>query len=466
MKLMIKLYNTLSRKKEVFKPLRDKRVSLYTCGPTVYWFAHIGNLRTYLFEDILKRVLIYNRYKVKHVMNITDVGHLTGDQDVGEDKILIGAKREKKTAKEIARFYENAFKRDLKRLNILEPDIYIRATETIKDQIELIRILEKKGFTYIIEDGVYFDTLKLKKYGRLWPKKMKILPGARVKMVPGKKNPTDFALWKFAKKRKEMVWDSPWGKGFPGWHTECVVMAKKELGIPFDIHCGGIDHILIHHTNEIAQAEAAFSKILAKYWIHGEFLLVEGNKMAKSFGNIYTLDDLIKKGFQPLAYRYLCLGAHYRSKLNFTFEALKSAQNALENLQEKVREIKSEISEQRVKSNEKNYKKEFLKFINDDLNIPKALALMWRLIGDQKVLAKEKYEILLDFDRVFGLGLGKIKQIKVPQKIKKLLKIREEYRKKGEFEKADRIREKIKETGYWVEDTKEGPKIKKLSHQL
>jgi cysteinyl-tRNA synthetase len=461
---MIKLYNTLTRKKEVFKPLKDKIVGLYTCGPTVYWFAHIGNLRTYIFEDILKRVLIYNGYKVKHVMNITDVGHLVSDQDVGEDKILVAAKRERKSAKEIARFYEKAFKRDLKRLNILEPDVWIRATETIKDQIELIKILEKKGFTYVIEDGVYFDTSKLKKYGRLWPKEMKILPGARIEMVPGKKNPTDFALWKFAKERKEMIWDSPWGKGFPGWHTECVVMSMKELGIPFDIHCGGIDHILIHHTNEIAQAEAAFGKILARYWLHGEFLLVEGKKMAKSFRNIYTVEDLIKKGFNPLAYRYLCLGTHYRSKLNFTFEALKSAQNALENLHEKVRELKSKNSEQRTKNNGKRYKREFLKFINDDLDTPKALALMWKLIGDKNISSKEKYEILLDFDKVLGLSLEKIKKIKIPPRIKELVKIREEYRKKGDFEKADEIREKIKEMGYWIEDTKEGPRIKKIKH--
>jgi cysteinyl-tRNA synthetase len=459
---MLWLYNTLKKKKEIFKPLKDKKVGLYTCGPTVYWFAHIGNLRTYIFEDLLKRILIYNGYKVKHVMNITDVGHLVSDQDVGEDKILVTAKRERKSAKEVARFYEKVFKRDLKRLNILEPDVWIRATKTIKDQIELIKILEKRGFTYVIEDGVYFDTSKLKKYGRLWPQKMKILPGARVEMVPGKKNPTDFALWKFAKERKEMVWDSPWGKGFPGWHTECVVMAIKELGIPFDIHCGGVDHILIHHTNEIAQAEAAFSKILARYWLHGEFLLVEGKKMAKSLGNIYTLDDILKKGFNPLAFRYLCLGTHYRSKLNFTFESLKSAQNALENLYEKVRELKSTKNKQRATNNGKKYKREFLEFINDDLNTPKALALMWKLIGDQKISNKEKYKILLDFDRIFGLGLERVKRIKIPQEIKELVKIREEYRKEGEFEKADEIRKKIKEMGYWIEDTKEGPRIKKI----
>jgi cysteinyl-tRNA synthetase len=463
---MLKLYNTLTRKKQIFRPLRPQQVGLYTCGPTVYWFAHIGNLRTYIFEDVLKRVLEYNGYKVKHVMNITDVGHLTSDADTGEDKIERAAKKEKKSAWEIAKFYEKAFKKDLKLLNIKEPDIWIRATETIEDQINLIKILEKKGFTYKISDGIYFDSSKLKSYGRLWPKKMKIKAGARIEMVPGKKNPTDFALWKFTPKgiKRQMEWDSPWGRGFPGWHTECVVMSKKFLGIPFDIHCGGVDHILIHHTNEIAQAEAAFRKILANYWLHGEFLLVEGKKMAKSLGNIYTLNDLIKKGFNPLAYRYLCLGAHYRSKLNFTFEGLKASQNALENLYQKIIEIKSKVKSQKSKLQFKiqNYKKRFLNFINDDLNTPKALALMWDLIGDEKIPNERKYNLLLDFDRVFGLNLEKIKKPKIPQKLKELVKIREEYRKRGDFKSADEIRKKIKEMGYWIEDTREGPKIKKI----
>jgi cysteinyl-tRNA synthetase len=460
---MVKFFNTLTRKKEIFKPLKDKKVGLYTCGPTTYWFAHIGNLRTYIFEDLLKRVLLYHGYKVKHVMNITDVGHLVSDQDVGEDKILLAAKRERKSAKEIARFYEMAFKRDLKRLNILAPTVWIRASETIKEQIELIKILEKKGFTYRLEDGIYFDTSKLKKYGRLWPKKMKILPGARVEIVPGKKNPTDFALWKFAKERKEMVWNSPWGLGFPGWHTECVVMSLKELGVPFDIHCGGVDHILIHHTNEIAQAEAAFSKILAKYWLHGEFLLVEGMKMAKSLKNIFTLDDLIKRGFHPLAFRYFCLGAHYRSKLNFTFEALKASQNALENLYQKISDFKTK----KIVSNSKpkilkDYQRKFLDFVGDDLNIPKALALAWKVVRENRIDERQKYLLLLDFDKIFGLDLAKVKKIKIPKKIRELLKKREEYRKTGDFEKADKIREEIKKMGYQVEDTKEGPKLKKI----
>jgi len=455
------LFNTLSRKKEVFLPIKKKEVRIYTCGPTVYWFPHIGNLRTYIFEDVLKRVLIYNGYKVKHVMNITDVGHLVSDQDVGEDKILLAAKREKKSAKEIARFYEKKFKENLKKLNVLEPTVWVRATATIKDQVNFIKILEKKGFTYIIEDGVYFDTSKLKKYGRLWPKGMKILPGARVEMVRGKKNPTDFALWKFAKERKEMVWQSPWGKGFPGWHTECVVMAKKFLGIPFDIHCGGIDHILIHHTNEIAQAEAGFSKILANYWLHSEFLLVEGKKMAKSLGNIFTLDDLIQKGFDPLSFRYFCLQAHYRSKINFSFQSLKSCDIALKNLKNLIIEFKK--NKDRINNLKvKNYKKKFLKIINNDLDTPKAIALMWEMINDKLLSEREKYVLLLDFDQVFGLNLAKIKPSKIPSQIKKLLKEREKYRKEKKWEMADKIREEIEKKGFKIEDTKEGPILKKI----
>jgi len=461
-KLMIKFFNTLSRKIEVFNPLKNKKVGLYTCGPTVYWFAHIGNLRTYIFEDVLKRVLLYNGYKVKHVMNITDVGHLVSDEDVGEDKILLAAEREKKSAKEIAKFYEKAFKKDLRRLNILEPDVWVRATETIKDQIEFIKILEKKGFTYLTEDGVYFDTSKLKKYGRLWPKGMKILPGARVEIIPGKRNPTDFALWKFAKKRKEMVWNSPWGRGFPGWHTECVVMAKNFLGVPFDIHCGGIDHILIHHTNEIAQAEAAFSKILANYWLHGEFLLVEGKKMAKSLGNVFTLNDLIQKGFNPLSFRYFCLQAHYRSKLNFTFEALKASESALKNLYSLVSFL---ASQKNKKINLKKIQKEkerFLKIVNEDLNTPQALALMWEVLLNKSLNENEKYLILTDFDRIFGLNLDKIPALKIPKKIEKMVSKREKLRKEKKWEEADKIREKIKEAGFIIEDTESGPKIRKI----
>ena len=371
---MLKLFNTLTRKKENFNPvpelrlarsvrdrapsakdklprgkaLRNKNVGIYTCGPTVYNYAHIGNLRTYLFEDVLKRVLAYNGFKVKHVMNITDVGHLTSDADTGEDKLEKGAHREKKTVWQIAEFYTRTFKKDLKNLNILEPNVWLKATETIKEQIALLKKLEAKGFTYKIDDGLYFDTSKLKNYGALWGSKkpIELKPGARVKMVKGKKLPTDFALWKCTPHgvKRQMEWPSPWCRGFPGWHTECVVMAIKELGIPFDIHAGGIDHIPIHHTNEIAQAQAAYGKNLARFWLHGEFLIEKKGKMSKSKGDILILDTLIKKGFNPLSYRYLTLTAHYRAKLTFSWKSLEAAQNALNNLYAKVTETRSPLT--------------------------------------------------------------------------------------------------------------------------
>jgi cysteinyl-tRNA synthetase len=479
--MALMLYNTLSRKKETFRPLRKGKVGLYTCGPTVYWFAHIGNLRTYIFEDILRRALEYNGYKVNQVMNITDVGHLTSDADTGEDKMEKGAKREGKTAWEIAKFYTEAFQKDIKRLNIEEPTLWVKATDHIKEQIRLIKVLEKKGFTYKISDGIYFDTSELKDYGKLaGPGKRKIKAGARVapqqvrgnpelyrriEMVPGKKNPTDFALWKFSKPnvKRQMEWESPWGRGFPGWHTECVAMSAKYLGIPFDIHTGGIDHIPIHHTNEIAQAEAAFGKVLAKFWLHGEFLLLKGGRMGKSEGNIINLDALLKKGFNPLAYRYLCLTAHHLSKLSFSWQNLKAAQNALDNLYQKIIEIKSEKkSPKSQKSHSTEFKAKFLNFINDDLNIPKALALTWNLIKNQGISNQEKYKLLLDFDKVLGLDFDKIKKLKIPQEIKELIELREQYRKKGDYKKSDEIRMKIKEKGWWIEDTKEGSKIKRL----
>ena len=471
---MLKLQNTLTGKKEIFKPIKNGKVGLYTCGPTVYWYAHIGNLRTYLFEDILKRTLEYQEYKVNHTMNITDVGHLTSDADTGEDKLEKGAKREKKTAWEIADFYAKAFKKDLKLLNIKEPNIWVKATDTIDDQINLIKILEKKGFTYKIKDGIYFNTSKLKTYGRFFrKKKIDLRAGARVKMASGKKNLTDFALWKFTPKgtKRQMEWQSPWGVGFPGWHTECVVMGIKNLGIPFDIHCGGIDHISIHHTNEIAQAEAAYKKDLAKFWLHGEFLILKQGKMAKSEGNIITLKDLInpapkqvrsgtRKKFNPLSYRYLCLNAHYRSKLTFSWNAMKGTENSLNNLYQKTEEIKSQIPNTKFQILKNNsYQKKFLEFISDDLDMPKALALMWQLIKDKKVSPKEKYNLLLDFDKVLGLNLGKIKKTKIPKEIMELAAEREKCRKQKKWEKSDKIRKKIKKKGYIVKDTKSGPKI-------
>lgn len=469
---MIKFFNTLTHKKQIFKPLKDKLVRLYTCGPTVYSYAHIGNLRTYIFEDILKRVLRYNGFKIRHVMNITDVGHLTSQADSGEDKMELAAKKEKRDAWAIAKFYTEAFKKDLKNLNIEEPDIWVKATETIKDQIELIKILEKKGFTYRIKDGIYFDTAKLKTYGRLWPKNLKkyikesdLAKYARIEQIEGKKSLTDFALWKFTPEgvKRQMEWDSPWGKGFPGWHTECVVMASKFLGIPFDIHCGGIDHILIHHTNEIAQSEAAYGKILANYWLHGEFLILDKGKMSKSEGNFITLNDLIAKNFDPLAYRYFCFTTHYRQKLTFSWEGLSAAQAALNRLYEKVKEFKKEaknnrlIAEKRVKK----YQKKFISLISNDLKMPQTLALMWQLIKDKNISNSEKYYLLINFDEVFGFNLAKLKEETIPQNILKLIKKREIYRQQKNYQKADELRKKIKNLGYIIEDTPSGSVVRR-----
>lgn len=446
---MIKFYNTLTRKKQNFKPIKNKKAGFYSCGPTVYSFAHIGNLRTYIFTDTLKRVLEYNGFKVKHVMNITDVGHLTSDADTGEDKLEKAAQKENKTAWEIADFYTQVFKKDLAALNIIEPLIWAKATGHIKEQIDLIKKLEKKGFNYKIPDGIYFDTSKIKDYGKLAGLDKKGLKaGARVEMVEGKKNITDFALWKFSPKdsKRQMEWDSPWGIGFPGWHTECIAMAKKYLGIPFDIHTGAVDLIPTHHTNEIAQAKAAFDKNLANYWLHSEHLLLEGGKMAKAEGNVILLKNIIEKGFNPLAFRYLCLTAHYKSKLNFTWNSLEAAQNALTKLSQ------FDGSVHRTEQD----KREFLKYINDDMDTPRALALIWKLAKENKL----SRELLLDFDKVLGLSLGGTKEKEIPEEIKKLVEKREELRKNKNFEEADKIRKEIESKGFIVEDTSQGPVLK------
>lgn len=466
---MLKLYNTLTRKIEEFEPLIRGMAGLYTCGPTVYNYAHIGNLRTYVFEDILKRVLLYNLYNVKHVINITDVGHLTSDADTGEDKIEEKALKEKKSAWEIAKFYEEAFKKDMKLLNILEPDVWCRATEHIKEQIELIKKLEERGYTYIIEgDGVYFDTSKFKDYGKLAKlKKSNLRAGARVEIIQGKRNTTDFALWKFSKEdsKRQMEWPSPWGIGFPGWHVECSAMSMKYLGETFDIHCGGIDHIPVHHANEIAQSEAATGKKFVNYWIHGNFLVMKQGKMAKSEGNFLTLQNLLDKGYEPLAYRYFCLTAHYKSELIFSWENLDAANNAFKNLKNKVREVKSNLCGSARSIKVQEYKQQFVESINNDLDLPKALAIFWKALKDEDLSNTEKYGLIIDFDKVFGLRLDQIKEeeIIINEALKKLIDEREKARKDKNWKKADEIREKIKKLGFLVDDTSEGPKLRRFS---
>ena len=462
--MTIQLYNTLSRKKEAFKPIEKGRVSLYTCGPTVYWYAHIGNLRTYIFEDILRRTLEYNNYKVKQVMNITDIGHLTSDADEGEDKIIKAALHEQKTPKEIAEFYTKTFQADLKKLNILEPNIWCKVTEHIKEQIELIQKLEKNGYTYQAGGNIYFNTVKFKNYDKLARLNLKATGKARIEKDPNKKNPHDFVLW-FTKSKfqeQEMKWPSPWGEGYPGWHIECSAMSMKYLGENFDIHCGGIDHIPVHHTNELAQSEAATGKKFVNYWLHGDFLLLDQGKMAKSEGKIITLNNLIEKSFNPLAFRYLCLTAHYRSKLNFNWQSLEAAQNALN----KLYEIFDSYETTKISCLE--YEKQFLQAINDDLNTPQALAVTWQMVKDKKLPISCKKQSLIKFDKILGLNLRKTEKamekaqkIELPADIKKLGQLREQARQNKDWQKADEIRKQIQEKGYEVEDTAEGLKIKK-----
>ncbi|KKR20465.1 MAG: Cysteine-tRNA ligase [Parcubacteria group bacterium GW2011_GWE2_39_37] len=489
------LYNTLNKRKEEFRPLVDNKVGLYTCGPTVYNYAHIGNLRTYIFEDILKRVLLYNGYKVKHIMNITDVGHLTGDMNMGEDKLELGAKREGKTAWEIAEFYTKAFNEDVSKLNILKPDKQPKATDYIQEQIDLIKKLEKKGYTYKTSDGIYFDTAKFKNYNKLSHLKLdELKEGARVERNLEKKNPTDFALWKFSEpltppslratspykeedkiSRRQMEWESPWGVGFPGWHIECSAMSLKLLGKQLDIHCGGIDHINIHHTNEIAQSEAATGRKFFNYWLHGAFLnIAGGKKMAKSDENFLTLENaLVKKGINPLAYRYGALSTHYRKPMEYSEEAIRSAQKGLDKLWKKIMELKEQKAEGKDRKVNAEFKIQFLKVINDDLNTPKALALVQKVLKSD-LSPEEKFATVLDFDQVLGLGLDIIK-IRVEKSVifkwdiegtqpeaARLLKLREKARAEKNWPESDRLREEIEKLGYSVEDTKEGMRIKKI----
>ncbi len=461
---MLKLYNTLSRKKEIFRPLKDKRIGIYSCGPTVYWNQHIGNMYAYVQWDALVRFLKYLKYKVKWVMNITDVGHMTSDQDAGEDKMEKGARREGLSVWEIAEKYIKQFLESMNLLNIQEPDVLCRAIEHIREQIGLIKKIEANGFTYRTKTGLVFDTSKFSgysKFARLNLKKQYV--GSRVEVDVEKKQPWDFLLWVTNQPRHIMQWDSPWGKGFPGWHVECTAMSTKYLGNQFDIHTGGKEHIPVHHTNEIAQAYGAFGKQTANYWLHNEWLFIEKTKVSKSLGNIILVTDFIQKGFNPLAFRYLVLTSHYRQGLNFTWKGLGAAQNALDNLYEKIRELKAlKGNVKSLKLRTKDYQKKFIDYLSDDLNIPRALALMWNLLKDRNVSNQEKYQLLLDFDKVFGLKLAEVKKEKIPEQIKKLAETREKYRKEGSWQKSDEVRLKIKEMGYWIEDTKKGPKIKRL----
>ena len=454
----LKLYNTLKRAKEDFEPIAPPQVGMYTCGPTVYNYQHVGNYRTYIFEDVLKRALAYWGYKVRHVMNITDVGHLTSQADEGEDKMEVGAAREGKSAWEIARFYSEAFLNDCRELNLLAPDELCRATDHIEDQIDLIKRLEGRGLIYATSDGLYYDTAKFSGYGRLAGEGhiAGLREGARVEANPEKRGPTDFAVWKFSPKgkKRQMEWGSPWGVGFPGWHIECSAMAMKYLGESFDIHCGGVDHIPIHHTNELAQSEGATGKTFARFWLHAEFLLMGSAKMAKSSGGFITLSDLKAKGFDPLDYRYHCLSAHYRKQLDFSWEALESAKTARRRLRDIARQLVSEPAAPPPADCEARFREA----VSDDLNMPEALSAVWDGLRDTELACGARRAFLENAERVLGLKLFESDSMELDAALGELLERREAARREKDFALSDRLRKELGEKGILVEDTKQGQK--------
>lgn len=465
----MKLFNTLTRKKQVFKPLRTGKVSFYACGPTVYSSPHIGHARMYLFEDVLRRTLEYTGYKVHHVMNVTDVGHLVGDGDLGEDKVESAAKKEGIKVSEITHKYFDEFKRDLKELNILMPNKFAWATKYIPQQKQLVERIYAKKYAYLTDDGIYFDTQKFGKYGKLGglDKRKAEESQSRTGVDPDKKHPFDFALWKFSYSPRLQEWSSPLKikqKGFPGWHLECSAISTAELGQPFDLHAGGIDHVTTHHNNEIAQSEAGFGKPLANYWVHGEHLLMKDSthgqtKMSKSLGNVTSLSSLKDEGFDPLAFRYLTLTTHYRTRLVFSKTALQASQVALNKMREIVLEAKS--SKQTNGKVILKYKTKFEKAISDDLNTAQGLAVAWEMLKSANSLA-DKFATLLDFDRVLGLGLEGYRGEKIPANILMMAKEREKARKDKDWARSDVIRDEIEKMGFRVKDTPSGYELSKI----
>ena len=466
----MKIYNTLSRKIDEFKPINLPRVSIYICGPTVYDYAHLGHSRTYINSDILRRALKWLGYEMKTVMNITDVGHLTSNADSGEDKMEKKAKKESKDIREIAKFYTEDFWQMSESLNIIKPDKITPATEYIQEMIELIERLEKKDFTYKTKDGIYFDTSKFKTYGEM---ARLDIEGLRVgwRVDKGeKKNPTDFALWKFSpeSEKRQMEWESPWGIGFPGWHIECSAMAMKELGESIDIHTGGIDHIPVHHTNEICQSEAATGKQFVKYWFHSGFLQVNGEKMSKSLQNYVRLQDLVAKGVEPMAVRYLFLTSHYRSTMNFTDQALAGASEAWKKLQSIVsgwqgKKQRTVLSEEKlVKIQE--FSARFKAAVEVDLGMPQALAVVWEMVKSN-IPEQDKNELWQDWNQVLGLKISNDK-FQTSIQVQNLIKQREELRKQKKWAEADKIKQTLMAKGYIIEDTDEGTKIKHAKNSV
>jgi cysteinyl-tRNA synthetase len=463
---MIQFYNTLTRKKQEFEPSQDNTVRMYSCGPTVYSYAHIGNLRAYIFMDTLRRVLKYNGYKINGVMNITDVGHLTSDADTGEDKMEKASKKENKSPYEIAEFYTKWFMTDMQKLNIGLPEHIVKATDHIQDMIDFVSGLIKNGMAYEVNGNVYFDVLKLNDYGRLSGIKLDDLKaGARIAVNDEKHSPYDFALWIKAPENHIMKWQSPWGLGYPGWHIECSTMGRKYLGDTFDIHTGGVDHIPVHHENELAQTEGLTGKLQARFWMHVEFLQVDGGKMSKSLGNCYRIEELEQKGYNALDYRYFCLNGHYRKKLNFTFEALDASKVARTRLLQLVYAHKNGTNSADAEKLQQ-YKKQFEGAINDDLNIPFALGVLWTMLKDMPA-SKDVFNMALDMDRVFGLSLDDCEPKKaedsqqIPAEVVELATQRADAKKQKDFAKADELRGKIEALGFDIKDTRQGYQISK-----
>lgn len=465
---MANLYNTLTRKIEELKPINKPNIGVYSCGPTVYWNQHIGHMYAYVQWDLLVRFLRYKGYQVKWVMNITDVGHMTSDEDTGDDKMEKGAKREGISVWQIADKYIKQFLESVDLLNIQRPDVLCRATEHIQEQIELIKKIEKNGFTYKTKTGLVFDTSKFPGYADFAKLNLKDQnAGERVEVDPGKKQPWDFLLWVTNQPNHIMQWDSPWGRGFPGWHIECTAMSVKYLGERFDIHTGGKEHVSVHHTNEIAQGFGAFGHRTANYWLHNNWLTLKGEKISKSLGNMVLVTDIIEKGFDPLALRYLILSSQYRTGMDFTWESLQSAHNGLDNLREMVRNLiatkdkRGSLSEEKLTKID-HLRGQFENALGNDLNVPEALAVTWNMLKSS-IASRDKYELLMSFDSVLGLKLNEVKLQKeepIPQEIMDLVQKRGQLRKEQKWEEADRIRQEIEDRRYRLEDAPKGPKVK------
>ena len=456
----IYFYNTLTKSKDKFEPINKEEVRMYSCGPTVYKDASIGNMRTYIMNDLIRRVLKYNGYKIKHTMNITDVGHLVSDADEGEDKMLKSAREMQKSPYEIAKYYTKLFMNDLEKLNVETPEVVCKATDHIEDMIKYVQKLLENGYAYETSTAIYFDVSKLDEYGILSGIKLEDQKaGARVSVDSEKRNPYDFALWIKAKPNHIMKWESPWGLSYPGWHIECSAMGQKYLGEQFDIHTGGIDLIPTHHENEIAQSKGACGKIPAKYWIHGEYLLINGGKMSKSLGNTYLIDDIIARGYSPLAYRLFNYSCHYRGKLNFTWEGIESANTSLIRLREGYQKHlngNSDISDEIIADMENR----FHQAINDDMNMPLALSVVWEAVKYPEKSPKIA-QLLKKFDTVLGIKIDEVQETKIPQEILDLVEERKQARSDKNWSESDRLRDLIAEKGYIVKDTKDGTEVLK-----